>query len=495
MTTSTTSTPTSAPLAGSPATGSVPFWQPVLLGAMAGGMGWGIRGQYGHETGAMIAGLLVSLVLVFLFCPKAALLQAARAVAFGTIAMGLGGSMTYGQTIGLTQNPGLVGNWEAWRWGMLGLAIKGAVWIGFGGLFLGMGMGGVRYTWRSMALVMALVFALYGIGWWALNSPFDPANKLLPRLYFSASWHWQPDAGPELRPRPEVWGGLLVALAGAWAWAGWVRRDRLARILTLWGMIGGLGFPLGQCLQSFHAWNPDSFRVGVWATLDPVMNWWNWMETTFGAVMGACLALGLWLNRRHVAPLDAAATDPITPGIEWALAAAHVTMLVIGEFSAIGWANKLYDPGIVIALIPIVAVAGGRWWPFLLVLPVTLVPIAGKTIRSLVYDAHAIDPLVGWAVYGVAPVLVATVAAVWCGRRVEPGVRGRAFARWALLLSAWLYFGLNFAMFRFPWPWDTWTARTPNVLFFTACLLGLTLACVTIGRRQHPQAVSREGAR
>ena len=77
----------------------------ILLTAMAGGMGWGIRGQYGHETGAMIAGLLVSLVLVLVHCPHAAMLPAARAVAFGTIAMGIGGSMTYGQTIGLTQNP------------------------------------------------------------------------------------------------------------------------------------------------------------------------------------------------------------------------------------------------------------------------------------------------------------------------------------------------------------------------------------------------------
>jgi hypothetical protein len=48
------------------------------------------------------------------------------------------------QTLGLTQDPGLVGNWEAWRWGMWGLAMKGAVWIGLAGLFLGMGMGGVQ---------------------------------------------------------------------------------------------------------------------------------------------------------------------------------------------------------------------------------------------------------------------------------------------------------------------------------------------------------------
>ncbi|GIT38710.1 MAG: hypothetical protein Ct9H300mP7_6310 [Verrucomicrobiota bacterium] len=46
-----------------------PLWLVKMTAAMAGGMGWGIRGQYGHETGAMIAGVLGSLVLVFLFCP------------------------------------------------------------------------------------------------------------------------------------------------------------------------------------------------------------------------------------------------------------------------------------------------------------------------------------------------------------------------------------------------------------------------------------------
>ena len=36
----------------------------LVLPAMAGGMGWGIRGQYGHETGAMVPGVLVALTLV-----------------------------------------------------------------------------------------------------------------------------------------------------------------------------------------------------------------------------------------------------------------------------------------------------------------------------------------------------------------------------------------------------------------------------------------------
>jgi len=56
------------------------YWFPcILFPALAGGMAWGIRGQYGHETGAMMAGLLVSGTLVFLLGAKLPLRDAARA--------------------------------------------------------------------------------------------------------------------------------------------------------------------------------------------------------------------------------------------------------------------------------------------------------------------------------------------------------------------------------------------------------------------------------
>ena len=83
--------------------------------------------------------------------------------------------------------------------------------------------------------------------------------------------------------------------------------------------------------------------------------------------------------------------------IEWSLIGIHVALLIIGEFTEIAWANALYDPGLIIAFIPLVAVAGGRWWPFILALPITLVPIAGKTVRTLVYDDRAIGPIGGWS--------------------------------------------------------------------------------------------------
>ena len=411
--------------------------------------------------------------------------------------------MTYGQTIGLTQNPEVIGNWEAWRWGMLGLGIKGAIWIGFAGLCLGMALGGQRYSGRDVFRLMLGMFALYAAGWWMLNQPFDPANRILPRVYFSASWRWQPDAGDALRPRPEVWGGLLFALIGAWAWAAWARSDRLARNLALWGMVGGLGFPIGQCLQSWHAWHRDLFTSGIWATLDPVMNWWNWMETTFGAVMGASLGLGVWLNRSRIetgcrsAELAGRRSHDTTgrgsrgiisgaawpPFAEWTLVAVHVALLIVAEFTSMAWANALYDPGLVIAFIPLIAVAAGRWWPFLVALPITLVPIAGKTVRTLVYDSRAIGPLGGWFAYAILPVLLTTAVALWFARSASRRLPAREFARTALLINTWIYFAVNFALARFPWPWQAWTPRTPNAIIFFVCAIGLTVASLRTGHR------------
>lgn len=468
--------PTESPSFAAPGTQLSP-WPPLIFGALAGGLAWGIRGQYGHEAGAMIAGLLVSLVLVGLLAPHAALLPAARAVALATLAMGFGGSMTYGQTIGLTQDAPLVGNWAALRWGMLGLALKGGVWIGFAGLFLGMGLGGVRYRWREMSALMGGLLVLYAAGVWVLNRPFDPTNRILPALYFSDDWRWEPDA--LLKPRRECWGGLLFALIGAWAWAGWFRRDALARRLVLWGLLGGaLGFPLGQCLQAFHAWNPEMFQDGFWGRLDPLMNWWNWMETTFGAVMGAALGFGLWWNRRFIGALQDDGPVEFSPPVEVLLLGLHVTLLLLVEFASVSAVDALYDLGLSLALVPLVTVAGGRWAPFLVALPVTLLPIAGKTIRHLGPFALTPGTAPAWLLCGVLPLVLTTAAAVWFIKQRDQHLTASGFARGGLLLTTWLYFGLNFAFFDFPWPWQPWTARTPNALAYTLCALGLTWTCV-----------------
>ena len=459
------------------------WWSPVLFAAMAGGMGWGIRGQYGHETGAMIAGLLVSLTLVFLFCPTWRSLPAARAIAWGTVAMGIGGTMTYGQTIGLTQNGELIGNWEALRWGMLGLGIKGGLWIGFAGLFLGMGLGGVRYRPLELLVFMVALVGVYLLGMALLNMPYDPAHKRLPLFYFSESWRWFPEGN--LKPRREYWGGLLLSLMVACLYTGLRRKDGLAPRLAVLGCLGGLiGFPCGQCLQAFHAWNPDVFHQGIWVRLDPCMNWWNMMETTFGTIMGGVLGLGLWLNRKRIQLNEDPENVCIVPWVEWVMFVIFLVMLVAIEFEENPVVVFFLDIGIVMTVIPVVMISGGRWWPYLMAFPLTLLPIAGKTVTILVYEnteKTLLPPWAGWATFLVLPMTILLYAAIRFVQRANDGEITQAFAGRALLLSTWVYFLLNYAVFRFPWPWAEWTTRTPNGIIFTICAVGLTY-CVFANR-------------
>jgi hypothetical protein len=457
------------------------LWVAVLLTAMAGGMGWGIRGQYGHETGAMIAGVLVGFTLVLLFLPRVVSLRAARVVALVAVGVSFGGSMTYGQTIGLTQDVPLIGNGAALRWGLLGLFIKGGIWIGFAGALLGMGMSGKRYRPGEVALLLLAMLALQFVGMWLLNSPFDPGQRVLPRIYFSDDWYWEPAS--DLKPRLECWGGLLLALVGLTGYLYGVRKDWLAGNMALVGFLaGGIGFSAGQSVQAFHAWNPQVFQAGCLSQLDPHMNWWNMMEISFGAIWGGLLALGLWMNRRRIAQDDMHADVVVAPAWEFALAAVYALLVIGAEFSNNLLLELFLEFGFVIAILPVIGILGGRYWPYLFPLPIVALPIAGKTLRELSYDSADMARPLGWILLFIIPLVVTTGLARWLMYRGQAGQSSRTFARVGLLATTWLYFGLNLCFFRFPWPWEAWTGRTPSGIIFAVCALALTVAAICPGR-------------
>ncbi len=64
-----------------------------------------------------------------------------------------------------------------------------------------------------MVLLVIGLLCLHSLGVYIFNQPYDPSKKLLPEIYFSANWHWFPgEEVSKLKPRREVWGGLLLAL-------------------------------------------------------------------------------------------------------------------------------------------------------------------------------------------------------------------------------------------------------------------------------------------
>jgi hypothetical protein len=330
-----------------------------------------------------------------------------------------------------------------------------------------------------LGLMLAALGAFY-IGTRVLNYPFNPQEHQLPLIYFSDHWRWEPDA--EIEPRREAWGGLLFALLTVLIYAGATRKDILARNLGLWGMLGGaIGFPLGQSLQAFHAWNPDFFTDGIWTRLDPHMNWWNMMEITFGTTAGAWIGFGLWKNRARIAPPDESTVSIPLP-IEVPLIAIHLTLLTLVEFASIRQVDALYDLGLIMGIIPLVGIVGGRYWPYLTTTVVILLPIAGKTVRQLGYREEALPVPAAYTAYFIVPMILALALCAWLATRLQRDPIGPRPIAIALAGSAWMFFSLNWAFFRFPWPWADWTGRTPSGIIYIVCVAALSTLCVLASR-------------
>ena len=485
-----------------------------LMAAAAGGMGWGIRGQYGHEWGAMVPGALIGFTLVFLFCGQATSVCAARAIALTAIAYSFGGTMTYGQTVGLTHDTPLVGNDAAYRWGMLGLFLKGGLWAGFGAAFLGIGLSDKKYGWFEVLKLYGVLLVAVFLGIQLLNRPYVPgtdrelawfffpsagAERVLPPIYFSDHWFWEPE-NQTMDPRPEVWGGLFLALATLVGYVWYFKRDRLARNMAFVGIVsGGLGFSLGQALQSKHSWTPGwlvDFDGALHSALPGIFpeeffslmgwNWWNMMETTFGAVMGFGLGLGLWANRRLIDATPRKDNVGIHPWVEWLLLAGYATGLYLWSVPRHDSVDWLGDFPLGMGLIPVVCIIGGRYWPYFYSLALVAVPISGITLKA----TDKVHVFTDRLLFFVLPIGLMCAAAYYFQRRGAKGEPGRVFARYGLILSAVTYLSLNFSFFGYPWATLPTGGRHTNNWIFVRCTELLIIGALALHRaREAPHAV------
>jgi hypothetical protein len=219
----------------------------LLLPAVAMMLGWGLRGFIGGgPLGAMIPGAMVALAI----CLTRGITPSSRACAFGAIAIGFGGDMTYGQTVGAAVAA------ETRAWGLLGLTVKGAVWGMLGGAVLRLGFS--KIAPKTMALIGIVLSVAGWVGWKLINQP-----KV---IYFSNRLD---------RPREEVWAGLLLAALVLVLW------QPMVRAFAAWGSLGGgLGFGLGGALQFYV--------IQYFGREHP---WWKGMEFTFGFLFGLALAI------------------------------------------------------------------------------------------------------------------------------------------------------------------------------------------------------------
>jgi hypothetical protein len=461
-------------------------------------MAWGIRGQYGHETGAMMAGVLIGFSLILTCTPHLSSLQAARAVALLTVGISFGGQQTYGQVLGLTQDRELIGNWDSLRWGLLGTFVLGANWAGFGGLLFGIGLGGKRYgAWEMGAIAFGMIGLIF-LGHAALNLPFDPSTHRLPLIYFSDNWSWNIRPNAAWKPRPEIWGGLLFAWIGLMLYVSLYKRDKLARNMGLFGFMAGIGFPIGQSIQAGNAWNPALFKSLTGWTYGFV-NWWNMMEITFGTVIGIVLAVGLYLNKGLLQREDAPENAPrvsIPRGVELVLILVHLWLLVGSEFllGELLWGFPLYPLVAAITagmgIIPLVGIVGGRWWPYLFPTALVAVTISGKTWLAF-QNAYPDFPLNrGLFLIVALPLTLSILVGFYFSSRRDRDADASRYSAFGLLWSSWLYFTLNTIFFEFPLDWTTWGGRTHSQIIYTIQVLLISLITISLWIRSAARASS-----
>jgi hypothetical protein len=291
----------------------------IILAGLAMSVGWGFRGDYGHEAGAMVPGALLGLAI----CISSGRTDWRRRAAImgmcGAIGWAFGGQMSYAKITGYTANSSLLDVF----YGYVCLFLIGGLWAGIGSAILAMSVTRPRSYLEQFARPLAVLgllwllltltgltgrlsdkwslhdtdwvgalSALAAVGVCAVLWPRDRGACAMIATFVAGWWagylvlvgllglHMTP-------PRSDNWAGcvglfaaLLICLLG--------RRDRTAVTLAGWGfLVGGIGFVVGDFVNMLGRaqWGP----VGRYEALHG-LDYWKWMEQGFGLIMGLGIA-------------------------------------------------------------------------------------------------------------------------------------------------------------------------------------------------------------
>src|SRR5436190_20366656 len=101
----------------------------VCATALALSLGWGVRGNFGHEYGALIPGALAAMAAVLLSGRADWWRRVAYFGFFGALGWSFGGSISYMQVIGYTHS----GHSPSVAYGFACLFVIGFLWAAMGG--------------------------------------------------------------------------------------------------------------------------------------------------------------------------------------------------------------------------------------------------------------------------------------------------------------------------------------------------------------------------
>jgi hypothetical protein len=239
-----------------------------LFVALAVGLAWGIRGDFGHLVGAMYPGAVLAMGLAYVSGQASMAAWMPVLAALAALGIGSGGTMSYGILHGYAQSDTAVN----YGYGFGTLFLQGSAWGTFGGALIGLML--ERRAMRT-ADWLALAACTLGGGWVVsflvvdvLGFQINPPRNSGSIAYFGAA-------------------------IGQIAWL--VANDR--RMGLRGAMLGYLGFGVGMAAGRLLGNVANVGQVPYGYTI----NHWNVMETSCGLIAGFIYAFGM-LGRTFPAP-------------------------------------------------------------------------------------------------------------------------------------------------------------------------------------------------
>ncbi len=432
----------------------------VILAGLAMSLGWGIRGDYGHEAGAMIPGALLGLSICLASGREDWWRRASLMGMCGAIGWAFGGQMSYARITGYTASSSLPDVF----YGYACLFLIGGLWAGIGAAILALSVTRPAAYLERFARPLLVLWLV----WFALS--FSGATSWLSDRWSLNDTDWVgaisslvvAGAWALLFPSERSACGLIAWLAGGWwvgyllltalpglhmtpprsdNWAGCVglfaallaylyrHRDRTAGMVAGYGFwIGGIGFALSNVpnMLGRARWGP----IGRYEILHG-LDYWKWMEQSFGLIMG--LGVGAVFLGRVSPRLTPPAEEGGTRRLRLV---ALVLLLIIMMWSNLfknvrNWASQKQIPSDLLGL-------SSSWWLLLIGLL-----LSAAVVVALVRDGRqrlALAPTTDFGRGQFLLLLVTWVPTVGAFTQALPGMSGRGV--FLVHASFWITAGL-----------------------------------------------------
>ncbi|MCY4403132.1 MAG: hypothetical protein OXD54_11185 [Candidatus Poribacteria bacterium] len=315
-------------------------WQLVLLCGLSLCVGWGIRGNFGHEYGAALPGALAAMAIVLLSGREDWWRYIHYFALFGALGWSFGGSMSYMMVVGYSHSS----HSPTVLYGFANLFVIGFLWAALGGAGTALPafLSGIEqngYTsplsvfflpicavfigWSLQAVIIDRIFApkrmqrhesplyWYDTDWLAalvaivaalivilIRGQIDMGTSLI--LYMGIGWFvaflllvniFKLRMTP---PRGDNWAGCVGMVVGVLVYCWQYKLSGVAFVTLMAGFTGGIAFSFGQLIKLL------CLRTGLQT------NWHSVMEQVQGLLFGIGLAItfGYIINRSPTLETD-----------------------------------------------------------------------------------------------------------------------------------------------------------------------------------------------